>query len=402
MHDPTECFGGVDWATDGHAVAVVDSTGRAVVEFDVTHTADGLNELCRRLATATVRRVAIERPDGPVVEALLEIGLEVVVVSSRAVKARRTRYGTAGNKCDRSDAYVLADCLRTDGHRWRSLEPDSPATVTLRSHVRPARTSSRPRRRRQPAARPSARHLSRRRRAVPAHRQPDQPALLGAVPVDHPSQVAVDQAAHRLAGCERRLRPQGPHRALCPPAACRTRPRRRRGEPAAPSPSPSSTSSKRSEPRSTNSTPASPSCSTPTPTPRSTNPCHARAPSVPPPCWLRSATAGPASPTPIPRLPRRRRPLHPCLGPPPHRHLPPGRRQETARRHLRLRRRQLARQRLGKGPIPATRADGKRHPHAERILARSWTHIIWRCWQDRTPYDPARHGNHRRLTEDAA
>lgn len=38
------------------------------------------------------------------------------------------------------------------------------------------------------------------------------------------------------------------------------------------------------------------------------------------------------------------------------------------------------------------RADGKRHPHAERILARTWTQIIWRCWQDNQPYDPDRHG----------
>ena len=38
------------------------------------------------------------------------------------------------------------------------------------------------------------------------------------------------------------------------------------------------------------------------------------------------------------------------------------------------------------------RATGKTHPHAERILARTWTTIIWRCWQDNQPYDPARHG----------
>ena len=85
---------------------------------------------------AGAQRVAIERPDGPVVDTVLDAGLEVVVVSSRSVKALRERYGTSGNKSDRSDAYVLADCLRTDGHRWPSLEVDSPATVTLRSHVR--------------------------------------------------------------------------------------------------------------------------------------------------------------------------------------------------------------------------------------------------------------------------
>lgn len=136
MHHPTSNFAGVDWATDAHQIAAVDPTGVIVTEFAVAHTADGLTDLCRRLTRTGVGRVAIERPDGPVVEALLDAGFEVVVVSSRSIKALRTRYGTAGNKSDRSDAYVLADCLRTDGHRWPSLQADTPATVTLRSHVR--------------------------------------------------------------------------------------------------------------------------------------------------------------------------------------------------------------------------------------------------------------------------
>jgi transposase len=34
---------------------------------------------------------------------------------------------------------------------------------------------------------------------------------------------------------------------------------------------------------------------------------------------------------------------------------------------------------------------GHDHPHAVRILARAWLDILWRCWQDRVPYDPARH-----------
>ena len=135
MHDPTAAS--PVWTGPPTRTPCASSTaGRVVVEFDVAHTADGLGELCRRVERAGARRVAIERPDGPVVDALLEAGLEVVVVSSRSVKALRERYGTSGNKSDRSDAYVLADCLRTDGHRWRSLEPDSPATVTLRAHVR--------------------------------------------------------------------------------------------------------------------------------------------------------------------------------------------------------------------------------------------------------------------------
>ena len=38
-------------------------------------------------------------------------------------------------------------------------------------------------------------------------------------------------------------------------------------------------------------------------------------------------------------------------------------------------------------------ARGCDHPHAIRILARAWAHIIWRCWQDHAPYDPAAHNS---------
>ncbi|MGA8336348.1 MAG: hypothetical protein WB761_16520, partial [Solirubrobacteraceae bacterium] len=37
------------------------------------------------------------------------------------------------------------------------------------------------------------------------------------------------------------------------------------------------------------------------------------------------------------------------------------------------------------------RARGHDHPRALRTLGRAWCRIVWRCWQDRTPYDPAKH-----------
>jgi transposase len=45
------------------------------------------------------------------------------------------------------------------------------------------------------------------------------------------------------------------------------------------------------------------------------------------------------------------------------------------------------------------RARGHDHPHAVRILARAWLQVIWRCWQDGTTYDPARHRAPQRLTQ---
>lgn len=127
-------FAGIDWAKRTHAVCVVDEQGRVTARFEVEHTAAGLRELVRRLQD--VDGVAIERPDGPVIDALSDAGLAVFVIASRHVKALRTRHGLTGNKDDRMDAFVLADALRTDGHRLRPLRPDTPETLALRATVR--------------------------------------------------------------------------------------------------------------------------------------------------------------------------------------------------------------------------------------------------------------------------
>ena len=124
---------GLDWASRLHAVCVLEPDGQVRARFEVPHTGKSLRGLGQRLGRLGVTRLAIERPDGPVVEALLAAGIQVLVIPSRQVKALRTRYGSAGNKDDRFDAYVLADVLRTDGHRLTPLRPDSPETTGLRA-----------------------------------------------------------------------------------------------------------------------------------------------------------------------------------------------------------------------------------------------------------------------------
>src|SRR5499427_8241026 len=133
---PSHRTAGVGWARDDHAVAIVDASGQVVERFTVAHTAAGIHDLVRRLTKLGAHEVAIERPDGPVVDALLEAGLTVVVISPNQLKPLRSRYGSAGNKDDRFDAFVLADTLRTDRARLRPLVPDSPATVALRTACR--------------------------------------------------------------------------------------------------------------------------------------------------------------------------------------------------------------------------------------------------------------------------
>lgn len=134
--EATPLFAGIDWSWQHHAVCVVDQTGRRVEELTVTHSAQGLSKIttvCRRLG---VGKVGIERGDGPVVEHLLAHDLDVTVISARQVRSLRARYGSAGNKDDRFDAFVLADALRTDAGRWHPVRLDTGQTLALRMLVR--------------------------------------------------------------------------------------------------------------------------------------------------------------------------------------------------------------------------------------------------------------------------
>ena len=133
---PRRPSAGINWASEDHAVAIVDPDGVALQRLTVWHTSAGLRSLVKTLRSADVDAVGIERPDGPVVDALIEAGFSVFVVAPNQVKNLRSRYGSAGNKDDRFDAYVLADTVRTDRHRLTGLTQDSPQTVTLRMTVR--------------------------------------------------------------------------------------------------------------------------------------------------------------------------------------------------------------------------------------------------------------------------
>ncbi|HEX6024889.1 MAG TPA: IS110 family transposase [Solirubrobacter sp.] len=132
-------FVGLDWAASEHAVCVVDQRGAVVTQFAVAHSAAGLSDLTarlRKLAASPELRIAIERPSGLLVDTLVEQGFVVVAIHPNAVKASRPRYSAAQGKTDPGDAYLLADLLRTDGHRFRALRPLSDETKALRGLVR--------------------------------------------------------------------------------------------------------------------------------------------------------------------------------------------------------------------------------------------------------------------------
>src|SRR6185436_4492417 len=63
-------------------------------------------------------------------------GHPVIAIHPNVVKACRPRYKAAAGKSDPGDAFLLADVLRTDGHRFTPLRPLSDETRALRALVR--------------------------------------------------------------------------------------------------------------------------------------------------------------------------------------------------------------------------------------------------------------------------
>ena len=127
---------GVDWAKDAHEVFVADGDGQRLWAESVSHDEAGITKLCRTLVTLKVDRVAVERPDGLLVERLLDAGLTVIAMHPNQVAAARPRFRPAGGKTDRFDAFVLCELARTDSHRFRTLVPDSDQTKALRALTR--------------------------------------------------------------------------------------------------------------------------------------------------------------------------------------------------------------------------------------------------------------------------
>jgi transposase len=131
---------GIDWATETHAICVLTAAGKIKTQFMIEHTAIGFADLIRRLGRLTGNPadvpIGIERPDGRLVDALLEAGFPVVPVSPNAIKTWRDGEVLSGAKSDAGDATVIAEYLRLRAHHLRVATPYSSETRALRTVVR--------------------------------------------------------------------------------------------------------------------------------------------------------------------------------------------------------------------------------------------------------------------------
>ncbi len=137
----SQWFVGVDWASQAHQVCVLDAQGTCRGQRSFPHSGSGLAQMADWIlqqtgTSAQAVSVAIEVNHGPVVDFLMERRFAVYAINPTQLDRFRDRFSPAGAKDDRRDARVLADALRTDGHRLRRLKPVASEVIQLRESSR--------------------------------------------------------------------------------------------------------------------------------------------------------------------------------------------------------------------------------------------------------------------------
>jgi hypothetical protein len=98
---------GVDWADKVHQVWVGDFQGNKVAEMKVAQTPEGMSEFSRWLHERRAQGIelwaAIEKPEGRIVDFLLDDGVVVYPINPKAVDRARDRFRVSGAKSDLFD-----------------------------------------------------------------------------------------------------------------------------------------------------------------------------------------------------------------------------------------------------------------------------------------------------------
>jgi transposase len=131
---------GIDWSQDKHDAVYLNAAGARLADLTFPHSPEGfsrLEEIRQRLGVEPCQcLVALETSHNLLVDFLWDRGYDqVYVLPPKMVQRSRERYRLSGARSDPSDAYVIADVLRTDRGRLQPWFPDTVLTRRIRSKV---------------------------------------------------------------------------------------------------------------------------------------------------------------------------------------------------------------------------------------------------------------------------
>ena len=131
---------GIDWSEKKHDIVFMNEPGAAIARLTIPHTAKGFLRFDTECDKLGVERAAcvvgLETAHNVLIDFLWTRQYEhVYVIPPSVVKGNRGRQGSSGARTDQSDAFLLADILRTDRDRLYPWYPDSLLTRRIRAKV---------------------------------------------------------------------------------------------------------------------------------------------------------------------------------------------------------------------------------------------------------------------------
>lgn len=129
---------GIDWSESKHDVMFVNENGGQISYQSVPHSLEGFQKIDEMRQKLNIERadclLGLETAHNLVIDYLWTTGYsQVYVLAPNMVNKSRERYRQSGARNDRSDAYVIADLLRTDVHRFYPWSPGSDLLRQMRT-----------------------------------------------------------------------------------------------------------------------------------------------------------------------------------------------------------------------------------------------------------------------------
>jgi len=125
-------FAALDYSSDHHDFELLDRQGQHVTSLRFDESAAGWARFSEHIRPFPNVAFAVETSQGWVIERLFQAGVQIYAVPPQKTKSFRERHRSSGASSDAHDAFILADALRTDGQRWRPLQPEDELTQKLR------------------------------------------------------------------------------------------------------------------------------------------------------------------------------------------------------------------------------------------------------------------------------
>ncbi len=130
---------GIDWAKDEHYVCIMNHHGAQIARFAIPHSVKGFSQLRRQIdklpVSASDCLVGLETAHSLLIDFLWSCGYQVFVIPPSVVSSSRPRLRASRAHDDPSDAFLIADLLRTDRHRFAPWQPDGQLICQMKAKL---------------------------------------------------------------------------------------------------------------------------------------------------------------------------------------------------------------------------------------------------------------------------